>query len=163
MGRSKNPKRAVDVPNAKIPYTGKSVQSAKKPNIGKDTQAYLKMYPIFSFRKYDAGAPWATRRDGKPTTDGVFKNLGGIEGQRWGEIECACGGRSHGTNSHNIPITDMSKDAQKRANSIGLNETELFSLRLQGVVRLFGVIEPENGCFHVIWFDPAHQVCPTKR
>ena len=75
----------------------------------------------------------------------------------------ASGGRRHGTNNHDIPVCDLAKDATQRADAIKLEESELFSLRLQGDVRLWGIIEPENGCFYVIWFDPEHKVYPGKK
>ena len=91
-----------------------------------------------------------------------IKVLYGLSGQTWSQIFGASGGRTHGTNSHFIDITGCTKEAQVQANKIGLNEDRLFSLRLGGKPRLFGVIEP-NGCFFVIWYDPNHDVCPSIR
>ena len=116
----------------------------------------------FSFRKYDAGAPWATTDDGKPSVDSVFYVLRGFEGLTWGCVMQTSGGRTRGTNSHYIPINELSKNAVKRMSDIGIEEHELFSMRLQSTVRLFGTIEPKTGCFFVIWYDPAHAVCPSK-
>ncbi len=52
------------------------------------------------------------------------------------------------------------KDSIGKAHDINIEEDELFSLRLQGDVRLWGLIEP-NGCFFVIWYDPNHNVYPV--
>ena len=118
--------------------------------------------PTFSFRKYDGGAPWAIPT-GKLTSDSVFVNLRDLECTTWGDVVKASGGRTQGTNSHFIPIDKLSKTAKQRATDMQLDESELFSLRLQGTVRLWGIIEPENGCFYVVWFDPNHQVYPVDK
>ena len=60
----------------------------------------------------------------------------GLEGMIWKDVFQTFGGRKHGTNSHEIPVCDLSKDALRRAEAIQLNESVLFSLRSQSDVRL---------------------------
>jgi hypothetical protein len=153
MAPSKKAKHAVDL------------GAAKKSGIENDPQSYYGSNPIFSFVKYDANAPWAVSSNEKPVTDSVFNNLRGKESMTWNGIMQESGGRGHGTNNHYVSIENLSKDARRRIADIGLNEDELFSIRLQGDVRLWGVIEPEdgNGKFYVIWFDPEHKVYPIRR
>ena len=126
------------------------------------TGGYFKHIPTFSFSRYDKTAPWLKNQDNRPTIDSVLEVLYGYSGQTWAQIYSATGGRRHGTNSHHIDVMNLSKEAQEQANEISLNEGRLFSLRLGGTIRLFGIIEP-NGCFFVIWFDPNHEVCPDIR
>jgi len=140
---------------------GVSVDVAKKSTAAKDPEDFLRMSPKFSFSRYDWDAPWAVSDDGKPSVDSVFCNLCGLEGATWGSIMLATGGRNGGTNSHHISVKDLSKDARNRADAINLKESELFSLRIQAKVRLWGIIEPENRHFYVIWFDPKHKVYPV--
>ncbi len=128
----------------------------------KPTGGYFEHPPTFSFQKYDAGKPWATTSDRKPIVDDLFKDLHGFSGLKWAEIVQASGGRCHGTNNHYISILDLSPEAKRRANDLNIEEDELFSLRLQGDVRLWGTIEP-NGCFFVVWYDPNHKVYPVTR
>ena len=153
MAHSKKTKHAVNL------------NSMKKPGIDIDPQSYYRSSPVFLFNKYDADAPWSISSNGKPTTDSVFKALHDFEGLEWGAIIQASGGRKHGTNNHFIKVEELSKVAKKRAVSISLNESEIFSLRFQGDARLWGVIEPEDntGKFYVIWFDPEHKVYPVKK
>ena len=151
MARSKATKRQV--------FT----KTTKETVTSKDAKGYYDMPVSFSFRMYDANVAWAATNTGRPTTDSVFNMLRGQEGQTWREVEHTYGGRSRGTNSHRIEIAQLSKEVQKRADEIHLYENELFSLRLQGSVRLWGVIEPLDGCFFVIWYDPEHQVYPVEK
>jgi hypothetical protein len=134
----------------------------RKIIIAKQAGSYFNSPPVFSFRKYDADTPWSNSLDNKPTVNNILKVLKSFEGLQWKDIFQASGGRSHGTNSHFIKVNDLSIDAQKRAKAIDLNELELFSLRLQGDVRFWGVIEPD-GRYYVIWYDPNHKVYPVKR
>jgi hypothetical protein len=136
--------------------------SAKATSISGNVNGYYDMPVSFSFRRYDNGTEWSASIDNKPIIDDVFYMLRGKEGQTWKEVEQTYGGRTHGTNNHRISINDLSKEAQKRAIEIMLNENELYSLRLQGTVRLWGVIEQLNGCFYIIWYDPNHQVYPLS-
>ena len=151
MDPFKKPKRAVEV--------GKT----KNAGIAANAQSHLGMTATFSFRRYDAGTAWSVSSDKKPVVDSVFKVLYGFEYMTWIDILKANGGRRRGTNNHEIPISELSRDAVQRAEDIKLQESELFSLRLQGDVRLWGIIEPENGCFYVVWFDPNHQVYPVDK
>jgi hypothetical protein len=146
----KKAKRAVNI---------KGIKSAAEL---KQSGGYFGHPPIFSFTKYDAKTPWSTTVSRKPTVDDIFFNIRGIGGLTWSEIIQASGGRSHGTNSHYIRIEELSADARRRANEIDLNEDGLFSLRLQGDVRLWGVIEPD-GCFFVIWYDPEHKIYSVQK
>jgi len=137
--------------------------NSKKSNIEKTPHGYWGLSPEFSFRRYDSDATWSVPADGKPTTDTIFSLLRDISSMKWIDIMQASGGRSHGTNSHFISIDKLIKHARQRASEIELGENELFSLRLQGTARLWGLIEPENGCFYVVWYDPEHQLYPLER
>jgi hypothetical protein len=136
----------------------------KQAGVADSLQSCFKLKPMFSFRRYDANAPWAVSPDGKPATDKIFCELRALEYLEWGKIFQASGGKSQGTNSHFIPLSSLSREAIRRADSINLFEGELFSLRMGAKARLFGVIESEDGrgVFYVIWYDPTHQVCPTS-
>ena len=86
-----------------------------------------------------------------------------MEHTTWGDIRKSDGGRSYGKNSHHIPIAELQNEAKRRANELNLDVSELFSLRLQGDVRLWGIVDPVNGDYYVIWYDPNHQVYPSKK
>ena len=137
--------------------------NSKEPSIEKSPLSYWKMKPSFSFRKYDSGMSWALPMQGKPDADIVFSHLHDISSMTWSEVLQASGGRSRGTNSHGVPIAKLCKEVKQRADRINLNEDNILSLRLQGKVRLWGIIEPENGCFFVIWYDPDHKVYPLSK
>ena len=136
------------------------IKGVKKPVIAQKTGGYYDKSPTFSFCRYDANAPWANSDDKKPTVDSVFNSLRGLESLSWREIMQASGGKSAGTNSHFVDIVKLASVAVSRLSQLSLDENQLFSMRVQNKVRLWGLIEPD-GAFYVLWFDPEHKVCPV--
>ena len=57
----------------------------------------------------------------------------------------------------------MSKEAADRIRAKELDEYSdaIFSFALQNKLRVIGIREDEH--FHVLWYDPEHEVCPSKK
>ena len=87
----------------------------------------------------------------------IRAKLADYESLTWREIRVAQADRNH-----LISIQKMSPEAQRRLRRILPDVDELFSLRLSGKGRIFGIIQ-ERGVMLVIWWDPGHRVCPVKR
>ena len=148
MAHFKKPKQAIEISKRKHPVAAES---------------YYKRNVSISFRKYDGSCTWSHSNDRNPTVESVFQALQGLEGMTWDKVMKASGGKSKGTNNHYIHVENMIKEARQRLEAIKCNETELFSIRLQSKVRLFGTIDPKSGCFYVLWYDPSHVICPVVR
>ncbi|MCF7979669.1 MAG: hypothetical protein K9L82_17005 [Chromatiaceae bacterium] len=92
----------------------------------------------------------------------VRDKLCSLESMTWAQLRSASGGRSYGTNHHAIPIGDLSREAQKRLEQLNLDDIdELWSLRLAGTVRVFGI--KDGRVFRALWFDRDHGVCPSVK
>lgn len=148
---------------SKKPKQIKVVEKSKLPQEENRHDSFYSLQVSFSFRKYDANAPWSTSSNLKPTVDSVFSNLRGVEGATWGSLISSGSGKNKGNKSHYVPVNKLSSNAINRINDIRLEEDSLFSLRIQSDVRLWGIIEPKNGCFYIIWFDPEHQVYTVNK
>ncbi len=73
---------------------------------------------------------------------------------RWHDIE-----RS---GSHFIDVSALTKTARDRLAELGQDdEDELFSIRLTGRERVFGI--RDRWIFKILWWDPDHQVCPSYK
>ena len=84
----------------------------------------------------------------------VIPALHQYENMTWGEIE--------GKKSHFVDLDKCSGEAQKRLKEIGLDDLEqLFSLRIGSKKRILG--RRQGAVFYVLWWDPKHQVCPSKK
>lgn len=81
----------------------------------------------------------------------------------WGEIEQhRTGGRTAHKKHHSQEISSLAPAAQADAAKAKLGETfgdEMFRFRLGGEQRLWGF--RDGRVFHVIWWDPDHDVYPT--
>lgn len=124
--------------------------------------AYLAKKPTWKFNKCDLSSTKWSILDVKSFDRDVLSKLIAYEGMTGAEIQSASGGKSsgNGTNSHFENICDMSKDAQKRANYLHLDVDSLFSLRLTGTGRLYGIVD--EGIFSIIWLDKKHEVYPCS-
>ena len=83
----------------------------------------------------------------------IIPKLLDFETMKWWEVER--GG------SHFVDLTNCCAEAQARALEIDLREDILFSLRLTGIKRVWGV--REIAILRLLWWDPEHTVCPSRR
>lgn len=145
--------------NKSIP-NNQRVSGSKKAKEIVDAQEYKKKFPVWRFNKYDKEhQKWCLHN--KDFYSELMSKLIAFESMTWHQIEAASGGRSNGTNNHFILVSDLVKEAQKRLEELHLYYDELFSLRLSGKERLFGILE--DGVYHILWYDANHEICPSKK
>jgi len=87
--------------------------------------------------------------------------LQNFESMTWAEIIKATGDKKRGNLHHYISLNECSKEARDRMTELRYAYDEMFSLRLENKVRIFGVID--RGVMKVIWFDPNHKVYQCKK
>jgi len=148
------PNRAKRPPTQKLVVSKKTVKQDITPN------SYFSKSPRWLFRRHDFNhekwgmAPCAVE------LSNIFRYLSDLETQKWSEILSSTSGRRGNTRNHNIEITRLCREAQKRAQEIGLDEfDELCSLALGSLQRVWGYIS--EGDFYIIWFDTRHEIYPV--
>ena len=78
--------------------------------------------------------------------------MGYLEKMTWTDL------RNHGC--HLVSIEDLCKTAQTRLIDINQDDKdELYSIRLSGKVRVWGV--KESNVIRLLWWDPEHEICPS--
>jgi hypothetical protein len=83
----------------------------------------------------------------------VLSKLKSFERMQWQEL--LRGG------SHNVRAADLVKSAQDRLAVLSLDDyDEIYSLRLSGTQRLYGI--KDKGVLRFIWWDPDHKIYETK-
>jgi len=140
------------------PQSGKSVRFNAAPE-STDGQS-----PAWQFHKRDKDhTKWGWSKLSAEDFQGILHtHLCQFETMTWAEILKASGGRTHGTNHHNIELSRCSKEAQKRLQELKSDDVdELFSLRINATTRLFGI--KEGRVLRFIWHDPDHSVYQVKR
>jgi hypothetical protein len=87
----------------------------------------------------------------------IHGKLAQFETMTWAEIN------HPNTGCHPIKIKDLCSEAQKRLTELKVIrfEEELFSLRLSGKERLWGI--RERHFFKILWWDPRHEVYPVSK
>lgn len=82
----------------------------------------------------------------------------------WQEIKTATHDAKGKSKHHNLEIESLSAEAKRRIEKLQLSEDDrdsIFSFALQNKLRIVGI--KEEPFFHVLWYDPEHKVCPSKR
>lgn len=64
---------------------------------------------------------------------------------------------------HFLSPESLSKEAYERLKVRELEQylDSIFSFSLENKLRLIGIRKNEN--FHILWYDPEHEICPSKK
>ena len=85
----------------------------------------------------------------------ILPKLQHFESMTWAEIMQAAGGRARGNNSHFVQVGKLTRQAKARLAEIGQDDvSELFSLRLTGTTRIYGI--RDRRALKLLWYDPHH-------
>jgi hypothetical protein len=90
----------------------------------------------------------------------ILPQLKEYERMTWGTIERAQHGKSGKSKNHFVSVENLSPDAKKRLNTLGIVEDELYSLRLGGTTRIYGF--REGNIMYILWIDYNHEVYPLN-
>jgi len=90
----------------------------------------------------------------------IVKKLCEYEKMTWAVIDGASKS-GKGSRNHYVPVIDMCKRARVRLEQLNLTYDEYYSIALTGKSRLWGILE--SGIFHILWYDPYHEVCPSVK
>lgn len=92
----------------------------------------------------------------------IYPKLKEFESLTWREIETQTFGRKNKTKHHSIEVSRLDDVARKRLKKLQLDDIdEVYSLRLEGKLRLFGL--RKDNYFNLLWVDMDHQVCPVSK
>jgi hypothetical protein len=132
------------------------LRPVKRP-VSLGLESILDSPPSWRLHKLDLDGPFGWRGLSGHQLDEIRAKLAEFESLSWREIKVEQADRHH-----LISIGKMSPEAQKRLRKILPEMDELFSLRLSGKGRIFGILQ-ERGAMLVVWWDPDHEVCPVRR
>lgn len=135
----------------KTPPPGKKAPRREERPEAVDTECL-----VWHVRTLDPEGPYGWRQVSmKALWDEVWKKVRDFETMTWSEVKQT-------SQHHSIEVDRLSKEARKRLEEIGQSDVdELFSLRLTGKQRLWGI--RDRHIFKVLWFDPGHKVCPSMK
>ena len=110
------------------------------------------------YQAIDHNGPWGFDKMTGEELCGLMKTLASFETMTMGEAFPGSGHPGKDYNIEDIPT----QEARDRLDAIGLADmTKISVFRLSGVLRLYG-FRREN-VFHVVWWDPPHQIWPSVK
>ncbi len=139
---------------------GKRAKSIKNPGFRKRPRKdralieAMSEFPVWQTGVIDLNGSWGWKKiEGNCFFDKILPKIQNFESMKWPEIL--------GRNSHEININKLCSEAQKRLKHLELDDFEnLVSLRLSGPQRVWGI--KIGNIFKILWWDPNHEVCPSK-
>lgn len=138
--------------------TKKADSSAQKQTV-KEAYSSDNMKSVWLFDKLDRDGKYAfdIRRDDFDSNLFLDKMIS-YSNMTWRDIKKQTHDRKNKSKNHFIPVDDMTKEAQDRITALHYEQysDSIFSFALMNLVRVFGI--RENEYFHVLWYDPKHEV-----
>lgn len=148
MGKKSHAKKVPKLPPGIHPAAG------KEPRIAVSTDG--SSHPVWRLNHMDWDGPWCPSGCKDAGVRGIMEKLANLESMSWTEIQS-------GTGSHLVGVDGIIKQARERIFALNKQQwaDNLFSIRLSNKERLWGFLR--LGIFHVFWWDPEHQVYPSKK
>jgi hypothetical protein len=128
---------------------------SKLPRSGVNPESYMHLNPAWRFRATRMKDPFGWHTVDRAQSLEVLNLLKNLETMTWFEILIKDKGRNH-----TISANELSKPAQTCLEGDWQGGAdEVTSLRLTNKKRVFGILD--QGVFHILWWDPEHEACPS--
>lgn len=133
------------------------IKDAGTPSIGirqgASPDSIMQKNPSWSIAMCDVSQDgnWSFRKERLVDTvwEVIFPKLRLFEKMTWTDILV-----KNKKQNHSIPCDKLNRIAQKRLEILQIETDELYSLRLSGNVRIYGVLI--EAVFYILWYDDNH-------
>lgn len=155
--RNKTPKRTASTSKVKQPRAAVTAERSKIPATGLPQAHSTRERPSWRFSTVDGDGPWSLSGCDAATFHGLVGKLRSFESMTCSELE-------NGQTLKHYPVESLpTRAATDRLVALNLDDqTRISRLRLSGVQRLYGFLD-EDSTFHILWWDPEHQVWPSEK
>jgi hypothetical protein len=139
----------------KKPKVGAKVSPKKRPKrLPAGTPASNDPTVIWGLSFVDLDGPWGWSKIAVTHLKHVLEFMHNLESCRPGEV--------FGPKHKHIPLGNLCAKAQKRLAKLELDDLDgLWELRVRGLERIWGI--RRDHVFYPVWWDPLHEVCPSKK
>lgn len=152
----KNPKQIAKARTQKRVASAATTMNGKRVVGSPDTSPDRERPFRFRFDRVDVGSSWCLTDISKQDHADLLACMKQIEGMRVSEVI------PNRCKREDVAGRSPNPEAQRRAQEIYPDDHDhIHSLRVSGAKRLWG-LQFQNE-FSIIWWDPAHEVWPTKR
>ena len=90
----------------------------------------------------------------------IIDKLSHFEDSTWEKLKREQFGKRGKSKHHYQDVSQINKDAQKRLIELNLDDVDLFTFRLEGSIRVWGILD--RGVFSLLWFDPYYEIYPSN-
>ncbi|MGM0155374.1 hypothetical protein IGK30_003240 [Enterococcus sp. AZ178] len=116
--------------------------------------SFLQKTPTWKFNRTDANhTRWNLHNNCQ--TQKLVEDLTNFERMTWDEIMVRAKKQNH-----HVDVASFTKEAKDRLQDLNIFEDQLFSLRLSGKTRIYGILQ--DGTFSILWYDCNHEIYPSK-
>lgn len=107
--------------------------------------------PSWRLIRCDQTGRWAfnEERVGPVFWNTIYPKLQHFESMTWNAIMLEAKKQNH-----SIDVEELNKDARDRLVELQIESEALFSLRLEGKIRIYGYLE--GAVYHILWYDDNH-------
>lgn len=135
--------------------------SNRTPVAPKQDSIYDKK-PSWKFRRFDSACELWGMNTLNDNLQIVMDGLKSYEDLTWQQIMSATHDKKGKSKNHDVELSDLTNTARRRLNKIKADDIQsVFSLRLNNLFRIIGILE--GAILNILWIDPKHEVCETKR
>lgn len=122
------------------------------------------MNSVWLFDKLDRNGSYAFdiyRKDFDPVL--FLDKMISYSNMTWQQIKLQTHDKGNKSKNHFVEVEDLNKEIQDRIRALHYEEysDSIFSFALQNLVRVFGI--RENEFFHVVWYDPKHEIYTVEK
>jgi len=116
---------------------------------------WREMKPAWRVSLLEMHTPYGWNEIGEGEAIQVRDRLASYESMKWKEIVPSY-------RSHFIKVSDLSKEARDHLVAIEQDDVDsVVSLGIDQMSRVVGILE--HNVLKVLWWDPAHEVCPSSK
>jgi hypothetical protein len=139
---------------AKKPIAILQPSGGKQPRTAEDPDKFHQQRAAWRLRRMKIHDPFGWHAVDGETLLEIRTKLSSFETMTWAEIFVAAKKQNHA-----VDVAKLCPMAVKELKREAPDIDHLHSLRLSGRQRVWGILS--EGVFHVLWWDPNHQVCPS--
>lgn len=138
------------------PRVKRNPSDDRRPKVDSNHDAWRHKSPSWKFARSVKEGRFGFSTISKVALEDLREKLASFEGRTWAQIMSGSD-----NDHHHVEIGGLSKEAKERIKELRIQEEELFSFRITGKKRLWGVLK--NEVYYILFWDPEHEICECKK
>lgn len=133
------------------------VSKGKRTTQQCDPKSYYTLKASWRFHHKCKETKWSIFKDNwKVWEEKILPKLINYQTMTWTEITGASKGHGTGSQSHNVPLSGLTKEGKEEIDRLKIMCDQVFSLRLSGTERIIGVLD--KGVLEILCYDDKHEL-----